>query len=101
MGKGKGWLVEKCVVEGGRMCMHLCLACKLRLSQLTVVLAMRGGFPSLEPEIFKESLLEAGSCSLKEFRVQFNVDILSPQVDHADEEVGWWSVVGLLEGLLY
>ena len=40
-----------------------------------------------EPELIKEALMEAGSSSMEEFLVHFNVDILSPGVIHADEEV--------------
>lgn len=35
---------------------------------------------------FKEALMESGSSSLQEFAIEFNVDILSPQVSHADDE---------------
>ena len=42
------------------------------------------------PEVataFQEALKEAGSTSQDEFVIRFNVDILSPGVDHADTEV--------------
>lgn len=43
------------------------------------------------PEVvaaFKAALEGAGSTSHEEFVIRFNVDILSPKVQHADEEVG-------------
>ena len=36
---------------------------------------------------FKEALDEAGSTSMEEFVIRFNVDIFSPHINHADEEV--------------
>ena len=47
-----------------------------------------------EVSLFKEALEAVGSSSLEEFVIRFNVDILSPLVKHADEEVseggsGW------------
>lgn len=42
------------------------------------------------PEVvsaFREALAGVGSSSLEEFIIRFNVDILSPLVKHADEEV--------------
>ena len=50
-----------------------------------VVVALIG-----RPEVasaFQEALREAGSTSMEEFVIRFNVDILSPGVDHADPEV--------------
>ena len=46
--------------------------------------------PSGRPEVagaFQDALREAGSTSLEEFVIQFNVDILAPGVDHADDKV--------------
>jgi len=36
---------------------------------------------------FKKALEEAGSLSQEEFLIQFNVDILTPDLQHADTEV--------------
>ena len=45
------------------------------------------GEPGLN-SAYREALLEVGSTSLDEFLIHFNVDILSPLVQHADDEVG-------------
>ena len=51
-------------------------------------------FPSLlltaHPEVMavlQEAAMEAGSCEGEEFDIRFNVDALSPRVNHADPPV--------------